>query len=143
MHKLYEYEYSYNLRSGKRYKVDYKDYSRHHHTNNSEARPDSPNNSRGEGGLIPLTPQKLLVNTHVVNPSHPRGQVPPAPQQPQQPRRNRMGDDMKLLVFKGTGLEDPEQHWFLCEAVWNVNQVIDDDIKMAQLTTTFRDKVLN
>ena len=54
-----------------------------------------------------------------------------------------MGDDMKLLVFKGSRLEDPEQHWFLCEAVWSVKQVIDDDIKMAQLTTTFRDRALN
>ena len=54
-----------------------------------------------------------------------------------------MGDDIKLPFFKGTGLEDPEQHWFLCEVVWNVKQVIDDDIKMAQLTTTFRDRALN
>ena len=50
---------------------------------------------------------------------------------------------MKLLIFKGSGLEDPEKHWFLCEVVWSVKQVIDDDIKMAQLTTTLRDRVLN
>ena len=143
MHKLYEQEDSYNLRSGKRYKIDYGDYSRHRHTNSSEARPDSPNNSRREGGLIPPTLQNLLANPLVVNQSPPRGQVPPSPQQPQQPRRNRMGDDMKLPVFKGTRLEDPEQHWFLCEVVWNVKQVIDDDIKMAQLTTMFRDIALN
>ena len=54
-----------------------------------------------------------------------------------------MGDDMKLPVFKGTRLKDPEQHWFLCEAVWNVKQVIDIDIQMAHLTTTIRDRVLN
>ena len=54
-----------------------------------------------------------------------------------------MGDDMKLPVFKGSRLEDPEQHWFLCETMWSVKQVIDDDIKMAQLTTKFRDRVLN
>ena len=41
-----------------------------------------------------------------------------------------MSDDMKLPVFKGTGLEDPEKHFFLCESTWNVEQVIDDDIKM-------------
>ena len=93
--------------------------------------------------MIPPTPQKLLVNPPIVNQSPTRGQVPPSPQQPQQPRRKRMDDDMKLLVFKGIGLEDFEQHWFLCEAIRNVKQVIDDDIKMAQLTTTFRDKVLN
>lgn len=42
-----------------------------------------------------------------------------------------MGDDMKLPIFKGLGLEDPKQHWFLCDAVWSGKQVIDDDIKMA------------
>ena len=56
MHKSYEYEDSYNLRSGKRYKVDYGDCFGHRRTNNSEARHDSPNNSRREGGLIPPTP---------------------------------------------------------------------------------------
>ena len=54
-----------------------------------------------------------------------------------------MGDDMKLPVFMGLGLEDPQQHWFLCDAMWNVKQVTNDDIKMAQLTTTFRDRALN
>ena len=80
MHKSYDYEDSYNLRSGKRYKVDYGDYSGHRHTNSSEARPDSPNNSRREGGLIPPTPQKLLVNPPVVNQSSPKIQVPPSSQ---------------------------------------------------------------
>ena len=54
-----------------------------------------------------------------------------------------MADDMKLPVFRGAGLEDPEQLWFFCEVVWHVKQVVDDNIKMAQLTTTFRDKALN
>ena len=56
---------------------------------------------------------------------------------------SRMGDDMKLPVFKGIGLEDHEQHWFLCNVVWSVKQVVDDAIKMAHLTTTFRDRALN
>ena len=38
-------------------------------------------------------------------------------------------NDIKLLIFNGIGLEDPEQHWFLCEAVWTVPQVQDEDIK--------------
>jgi len=42
-----------------------------------------------------------------------------------------MADDIKLPIFRGTGLEYPEQHWFLCEAVWNVKQVQNDAIKMA------------
>ena len=54
-----------------------------------------------------------------------------------------MIDDIKLPIFRGTGLEDPDQHRFLCEAVWSVKQVTNNDIKMAQLTTTFRDRALN
>ena len=53
-----------------------------------------------------------------------------------------MGDDIKLPIFQGTGAEDPDQHFFLCEAVWNTRQVQNDDIKKAQLTTTFRDRAL-
>ena len=53
-----------------------------------------------------------------------------------------MGDDIKLPIFRGTGVEDPKQHFFLCEAVWNIKQVQNDDIKSVQLTTTFRDRAL-
>ena len=53
-----------------------------------------------------------------------------------------MGDDIKLLVFQGIGAKDPDQHFFLCEAVWNIKQVQNDDTKRAQLETTFRDKAL-
>ena len=31
----------------------------------------------------------------------------------------------------------------MCKALWNVKQVQNNDIEMAQLTTTFRDRVLN
>ena len=54
-------------------------------------------------------------------------------------QRNRMGDDMKLPTFKGTGVEDPEQHWFLCEAMWTIKQIHDDNIKLVQLVTTLRE----
>ena len=102
MHKSYEFEVSYNLRSGKRYKVDYGDYSGHRCRNSSEARPKSPGNSRKESGLIPPTLQKLLVDPPVVSQTPPRGQGPPSRQQPQPSGRNRIGDGMKLPVFKGT-----------------------------------------
>ena len=55
MHKSYEFEDSYYLRSGKRYKVDYGDCSGHRRRNSSEARPSSPSSSRKESGLIPPT----------------------------------------------------------------------------------------
>ena len=53
-----------------------------------------------------------------------------------------MGDDIKLPIFHGTGAKDPNQHLFLCEAVWNIKQVQNNDIKKVQLTATFRDRVL-
>ena len=53
-----------------------------------------------------------------------------------------MGDDIKLPNFRGTVAEDLEQHFFLCEVVWNIKQVQNDDIERAQLTTTFRDRAL-
>ena len=53
-----------------------------------------------------------------------------------------MGDDIKLPIFRGTGAEDPDQHFFICEEVWNIKQVQNDDINKAQLTTTFRDRAL-
>jgi hypothetical protein len=71
------------------------------------------------------------------------GTTPPPTQNTQPPRRNRMGDDIKLPVFKRTRLEDLEHHWFLCDVVWSVKQVVDDAIKMDQLTTTFRERALN
>ena len=53
-----------------------------------------------------------------------------------------MNDDIKLPVFKGTGLEDPEQFWFLCEAVWTAKSIMDQDTKRVQLVTSFRDRAL-
>ena len=49
---------------------------------------------------------------------------------------------MKLPTFKGTGAEDPEQHWFLCEAMWTIKGIHDDNIKLVQLVTTLRERAL-
>ena len=54
-----------------------------------------------------------------------------------------MDDNIKLPIFRGTGLKDPYQHWFLCEAVWSVKKVTGNDIKMEQLMITLRDRALN
>ena len=51
-------------------------------------------------------------------------------------------DDIKLPIFKGTRSEDPEQFWFLCEAVWNAKKITDPDVRAAQLITSFRDQDL-
>jgi hypothetical protein len=40
-----------------------------------------------------------------------------------------MEDEMRLPIFRGYGSEDPDQHWFLCEAIWNIKNVIDEVVK--------------
>ena len=48
------------------------------------------------------------------------------------PRVNIMaGNDIKLQIFNGNGLEDLEKHWFPCEALWTIQQVQDEAIKKA------------
>jgi hypothetical protein len=54
-----------------------------------------------------------------------------------------MKDDMRLPIFRGDGSEDPNQHWFLCEAVWNIKNVTDEVVKRAQFNTTLRDLSLS
>ena len=37
------------------------------------------------------------------------------------PRMNIIiGNDIKLTIFNINGLEDPKQHWFLCEDMWTI-----------------------
>lgn len=50
---------------------------------------------------------------------------------------------MKLPLFHGNGSEDPQQHLFLCEAVWRVKQVADASMKATQLVTMLGDCALN
>jgi hypothetical protein len=40
-----------------------------------------------------------------------------------------MADEMRLPIFRGDGSEDLDQHWFLCEAVWNIKSITDEAIK--------------
>jgi len=54
-----------------------------------------------------------------------------------------VGGEMRLPLLHGNGSEDPQQHWFLCEAMWRVKKVTDADMKANQMVTTFRDRELN
>jgi hypothetical protein len=54
-----------------------------------------------------------------------------------------MADEMRLPTFRGDGSEDPDQHWFLCEVVWSIKNVIDEVVKRAQFSTTLRDRALS
>jgi hypothetical protein len=53
-----------------------------------------------------------------------------------------MADEMRLPISRGYGSEDPDQHWFLCEAVWNIKNVTDEAVKRTQFGTTLRDCAL-
>ena len=48
------------------------------------------------------------------------------------------GNEMKLPIFNGNGIDDPEQYWFLCEAIWTTRQTTDDDVKKIHRATTLR-----
>ena len=53
-------------------------------------------------------------------------------------RRPRMAsDDVKLPLSHGNRTEDIEQYFFLCEAVWTMKQVQDEDIKKGQIVKLF------
>ena len=118
-------------RSGKKYKVDFR--SSFFEDSSDSTREQSQNSrERIVGGIPyhPYTPQKATEtqNNPAGTPSSSSHTIhtivtPPSGsntvnQNP--PHRNKMGDDMKLPTFKGTGAEDPEHHWFLCEAVWTI-----------------------
>jgi hypothetical protein len=50
----------------------------------------------------------------------------------------RLDNTLRLPEFQGVGSEDPEQHLFVRETIWDAKNIHDDAIKIAQLTTTFR-----
>ena len=131
--------------SGKRFKVDLISSFFENSSASAREQPKSHRKRKSEGiPYHPYTPQKPSGTQHntVETPSsssHAAHTTPPsgstAPNQNPPPRK-RMGDDMKLPTFRGRGGEDLEQHWFLCEAVWTIKQVQDDDVKLVQLATT-------
>jgi hypothetical protein len=49
---------------------------------------------------------------------------------------------LRMPLFQGVGSEDPEQHLFICDTIWTVKNVQDDDVKIVQLEMTFRDHAL-
>jgi hypothetical protein len=54
-----------------------------------------------------------------------------------------MAYEMRLPIFRGYGYEDPDQHWFLCESIWNIKNVTDEAVKRTQFSTTLRDRTLS
>jgi hypothetical protein len=54
-----------------------------------------------------------------------------------------MADEMRHPIFRGDGSEDLDQHWFLCEAIWNIKNVTDEAVKRTQFSTTLSDRALS
>ena len=84
-----------------------------------------------------IFPVDSVVLSNQSNPSHQSVQstVTSSPPHTQLGTLERsMADEMRLPIFRGDGSKDPDQHWFLCEAVWN--------IKRTHFSTTLRDHSL-
>ena len=122
------------------------------------------NTERPAGGIPyhPYTPQKTTgtqnnpvgtpySSSHTVHTTFtPPTSTPPsgsntATQNP--PRRDKMGDDMKLPTFKGTGAEDPEQHWSYVKLYGPLNKfkmiILNLSIKMLSHEKGIMDMVLD
>jgi hypothetical protein len=54
----------------------------------------------------------------------------------------RVENTLILPEFKGVGSEYLEQHLFVCETIWAVNNIQDEGDKIAQLETNFRGHAL-
>ena len=50
---------------------------------------------------------------------------------------------IRLPEFQGETLEDPENHLFIYEKIWEAKNIIDEDKKLAQLDITLRDHALD
>jgi hypothetical protein len=95
---------------------------------------------------IVIPPVDSVVLRNQSNPSHQSVQstVNSSPPHIQSGTLGRsMADEMRLPIFRGDGSEDPDQHWFLCEAVWNIKNVTDEAVKRTQFSTTLRDRALS
>jgi hypothetical protein len=49
-----------------------------------------------------------------------------------------MANEMRLPTFRGDGSEDLDQHWFICEVVWIINNITDEVVKWAQFSTNLK-----
>ena len=141
------FEQSGLLRSGKRYKRNLESYTLGQNTKYMSL---SPKDQESEETIFvrnpPRTPQRRSITLE--NPSESKNNPSPSipvtgqstsvsypspttipPPSPPKPTMAHMNDDIKLPVFKGTGSEDPEHFWFLCEAVWTAKNTTDQDTK--------------
>lgn len=53
-----------------------------------------------------------------------------------------MANTTNMPIFKGQGLEDPNQFWFVIEAVWKAKKINDEDMNKSQVVTVLQDRAL-
>lgn len=53
-----------------------------------------------------------------------------------------MGDDIKMPIFRGLGSEDPDQFWFVANALWKERHITKEDVNKAQLIMMLRERAL-
>ena len=94
--------------------------------------------------IIPLVDSTTLSNQNSQNRNNPQNTITSSSTYTQKGNLgSSMADEMRLPIFRGDGSEDPDQHWFLCEYVWSIKNVIDEANKRSQFSTTLRDHTLS
>jgi hypothetical protein len=94
--------------------------------------------------IIPLVDSMALSNQNSQNHQSPQSTITSSSAYTQTGNLGRsMADEMRLPIFRGDGFEDPDQHWFLCEVVWNIKNVTDEAVKRTQFSTTLRYRPLS
>jgi hypothetical protein len=84
--------------------------------------------------INPPVVSEMLSNQNIPNHESPQSPITSSSTSTQTGNlRNSMADEMRLPIFRGDGSEDPDQHWFLCEAVWNIKNITDEVLKETSL----------
>jgi hypothetical protein len=81
---------------------------------------------------IVISPIDSVVLSNESNPSHQsvHSTVNSSPPHIQSRTLGRsMAGEMRLPIFRGDGSKYPDQHWFLCEVVWDIKNVTDEAVK--------------
>jgi len=91
----------------------------------------------------PSTPPPLSPPPHTPTPTPLPHTPTPTPPPPPPPPLFNMANSMKITILRGLGIDDPQQLWFVVDAVWKSQHITDDDLNKVQLVTTLQDRALS
>ena len=90
------------------------------------------------------SPERVVNTNSASTTTNAQESIPPLDHLLENLDNNAMaGVDIWLPIFNGNGAEDPEQYWFICEAVWMVFLLQNADLKKVQMITTLRGRALD